>query len=302
MKTQVTKITQNTKQNDRPFGPTAVLRASCPDRKGILARLTAFVADRGGNIIDLDQHVDAQESVFFSRVEWELETFQLGRGEIHAAFQELADEYRMSWAIEFSDEVSRVAIFGTTEQHCIYDLLARYRDREFPCEIPILVANRPDLAQVAEQFGLEFHCVPYAELGREEAEARQMELMEEHKIDTVVLAKYMRIFSADFVERFPNRIINIHHSFLPAFPGGRPYHSAFARGVKIIGATSHYVTSDLDAGPIIDQDVTRVSHRDTISEMKRKGRDLEKVVLARALYYHLTRRTWIYNNKTVVFE
>ncbi len=280
----------------------AQLLIHCPDRQGLIAAVTDFIARHQGNILDLDQHVDANHGVFFMRVEWELERFRLAREAIAEAFdEECGKPYQMRWRLHFSDEVPRMALFCSRLSHCVYDVLARCQSGEWRVEVPLIVSNHEDLRPVAESFGIPFHLVPVTPDTKVEAEARQLELLREHKVDFVVLARYMQILSPDFISRYPERIINIHHSFLPAFAGARPYHQAHERGVKIIGATSHYVTTELDAGPIIEQDVSRVTHKDAVDDLVRKGRDLEKIVLARAIWKHLGRKVLCYDNRTVVF-
>ncbi len=278
------------------------LLISCPDRRGIVAAVTAFIARHRGNILHLDQHVDLEENVFFMRVEWEERGFDLPRDRIAPEFGAVADEFAMRWQLRYSDAVPRMAVFVSTEAHCLYDILARVHSGEWSVRIPIVLSNHPDLAPVAQQFGIEFREIPITKETKPEQERAELALLDERSVDFIVLARYMQILSADFVRRYPNRILNIHHSFLPAFPGAKPYHSAHARGVKIIGATSHYVTEELDTGPIIEQDVIRVSHKDSVDDLIRKGKDLEKIVLARAIRWHLANRILVYNNKTVVFE
>jgi formyltetrahydrofolate deformylase len=281
---------------------TATLLISCPDQKGIVAAVSDFLYRHEGNIIHADQHTDAEERIFLQRVEWELAGFALGRDEIAAAFSPIADRFGMTWSLHFSDAVPRVAIFVSRLAHCMYDLLARWRMGEYRAEIPLALSNHPDHRDIAEGFGAAFHHLPVTPDTKREQEQRALAVLEEERVDVVVLARYMQVLSADFVSRFPNRIINIHHSFLPAFAGARPYHQAHERGVKIIGATAHYVTPELDQGPIIEQDVVRVSHRDSVPDLVRKGRDLEKTVLARAVDLHLRNRIVVYGNKTVVFD
>jgi len=280
---------------------TATLRITCADQRGLVAAVADFVSRNGGNIIDADQHADAAEKVFLQRVEWELDGFGIPRGEIAGAFAGVASDFGMTWKLSFSDEVPRVAIFVTKQAHCLHDLLARWQSKEFAADIPLVVSNHDKLRQVAERFDVEFCHFPIRDDDKREQEDRILTRLENERIDLVVLARYMQILTAEFVRRYPDRIINIHHSFLPAFPGARPYHHAHARGVKIIGATAHYVTAGLDEGPIIEQDVVRVSHRDSVADLIRKGRDLEKVVLARAVAQHLSGRVLVYGNKTVVF-
>ncbi len=284
-------------------GPqSAIILVHCPDQKGLISAVTEFLSSHGGNIIDLDQHVDATRGVFFMRVEWDLAGFDIGRGEIGQLFGEtIAGRFGMRWSLHFSDEIPRMAVFCSRLSHCVYDVLARCQSGEWRVEVPLIISNHDDLRPVAESFGVPYHMVPVTPETKAEAEARQLELLKSFEVDFIVLARYMQILSADFISRYPERIINIHHSFLPAFAGARPYHAAHARGVKIIGATSHYVTTELDAGPIIDQDVTRVTHKDSVEDLVRRGRDLEKMVLSRAIWHHLGRKVLCYDNRTVVF-
>jgi formyltetrahydrofolate deformylase len=281
---------------------TATLLISCKDDRGIVAAVSDFLFRNGGNIIHADQHTDREEGVFLQRVEWTLEGFSIPRERLEVAFRPLAERFAMRWSVHFSDAVPRVAIFTSRLPHCLMDLLARWSMGELRAEIPLIVSNHDDHRSAAEHFGVDFHHLPVTPESKLEQEAAALELLEEARIDLVVLARYMQILTPGFVSRFRDRIINIHHSFLPAFAGARPYHHAHERGVKIIGATAHYVTAELDQGPIIEQDVARVSHRDAVEDLVRKGRDLEKVVLARAVGLHLRRRVLIYGNKTVVFD
>lgn len=282
---------------------TAILLIHCPDKQGILATVTEFLNKNKGNIIYLDQHVDRQEEIFYMRVEWELENFAIPKDKIGEYFDTLiGSPLQMNWKIYLSNEVPRMALFVSKMPHCLFDILARYTAGEWDVEIPIIVSNHEKLRPVAERFGIEFHYFPITKENKAEQEAAELKLLKEKNIDFVVLARYMQILSEDFVSHYPNKVINIHHSFLPAFAGAKPYHAAHERGVKIIGATSHYVTSDLDAGPIIEQDVTRCSHVDTVQKLVRKGRDLEKIVLSKAVYKHLQRKILVYKNRTVVFN
>ena len=281
---------------------TAVLLLSCPDQKGLVAATSDFIYRNDGNIVHADQHIDAEAGLFLQRIEWELGGFRVERDELADAFRPIAEKFGMQWELHFSDYVPRVAIFVSKLEHCLSDLLLRQRMGEFEAEIPLVISNHPDLQQFVGAFGPEYHFYPITKETKAEQEKKQIELLEAQGIDLVVLARYMQIVSGGFVRRFQNRIINIHHSFLPAFPGGRPYHQAHERGVKIIGATSHYATEELDQGPIIEQDVVRVSHRDSVQDLIRKGKDLEKVVLARAVSLHLGHRILVYGNKTVVFD
>lgn len=280
--------------------PTATLLVSCPDQKGLVAKIANFIYSNGGNIIHADQHTDFSAGLFVTRIEWQLEGFNLPREVIEPAFRAIAAPLNASWQVHFSDTVPRIAIWVSKQDHCLYDLIWRQRSGEFKAEIPVIMSNHPDLGAIAEQFGIEFQHIPITKETKLEQEAKQLELLQKYQIDLVILAKYMQVLSADFVAKFPN-VINIHHSFLPAFAGANPYQRAFERGVKIIGATAHYVTEDLDEGPIIEQDVVRVSHRDDVKDLIRKGKDLERVVLARAVRLHLQNRVLVYGNRTVVF-
>ena len=281
--------------------PTAILLVSCPDQPGIVAAVSAFLYETQGNIVDVDQHVDSEYGVFLMRVEWETNGFAVARDEIGSAIAPLAEKFSMDWSLYFSDIVPRAALFVTRDNHCLYDLLSRHESGELRMEIPLIVSNREDLRPAAERFGIPFHHIPITKETKAEQEEKEIALLHEHQIDLVVLARYMQILSPKMTEAFPNRIINIHHSFLPAFPGAKPYHSAHARGVKLVGATSHYVTEDLDEGPIIFQGVTPVSHSDSVADFVRKGRALEQSVLSRAVWLHLKRRTLVHGNRTVVF-
>ncbi|OYD99627.1 formyltetrahydrofolate deformylase [Nostoc sp. 'Peltigera membranacea cyanobiont' 213] len=281
--------------------PTATLLISCPDQRGLVAKFANFIYSNGGNIIHADQHTDFAAGLFLTRIEWQLEGFNLPREFIAPAFNSIAQPLGAKWEIRFSDTVPRIAIWVSRQDHCLFDLIWRQRAKEFVAEIPLIISNHSNLKVVAEQFNIDFQHIPINKDNKSEQEAQQLQLLRQYKIDLVVLAKYMQIVSADFISQFP-QIINIHHSFLPAFIGANPYHRAFERGVKIIGATAHYATPDLDAGPIIEQDVVRVSHRDEVDDLVRKGKDLERVVLARAVRSHLQNRVLVYGNRTVVFE
>jgi len=280
---------------------SATLLISCPDRQGLVAAVTDFIARHNGNILQLDQHVDAQENVFFMRVEWDLSGFKLSREEIDAAFNQVAAPFGMTWEVHFSDQIPRMAVFVSKEAHCLYDILYRHQSGEWRVDIPVIISNHPDLGTLAEKFGIEFRVLPVNKDNKPEVEQAQLEILREKRADLVVLARYMQIVSENFVNHYPNRIINIHHSFLPAFAGAKPYHRAHGRGVKIIGASSHYVTAELDAGPIIEQDIMRVNHRDSVEDLVRKGKDVEKLVLSRAIRYHLNHQVLVYNNKTIIF-
>ncbi len=281
--------------------PTAILLISCPDRAGIVAALSTFLFENQGNIVDINQHVDLEEGAFFMRVEWELEGFAIAREGIASALMPILERFVMRWELHFSDIVPRSALFVTKDNHCFYDLLSRHESGELRMEIPLIVSNREDLKPVAERFGIPFRHFPITAVTKEGQERAQIAMLQEERVDLVILARYMQILSPLMTEAFPNRIINIHHSFLPAFPGARPYHSAHKRGVKLVGATSHYVTEDLDEGPIIAQGVTPVSHSDSVHDFIRKGRALEQTVLSRAVWLHLNRRTLVHANRTIVF-
>ncbi len=274
----------------------------CPDQAGIISAVTGFLHKEGGNIVYLDQHVDMGAGVFFMRLEAEFDPASWETQAFRKTFEtRLATPFQMAWELHLRDSVTRMAVFVSRYNHCLYDLLSRYEAGELPVHIPFILSNHPDCEGVARQFDIPYYHVPVAREAKGQAESRQLELLREHQVDCIVLARYMQIVGPELIDAFPNRIINIHHSFLPAFAGARPYHAAFDRGVKIIGATSHYVTEELDAGPIIAQDVTPVSHTHTVDDFIAKGRDLEKIVLARAVHLHLKRKTLVYNNKTVIF-
>ncbi len=282
---------------------TAKILLHCPDQPGILAQVTNFITTHNGNIVDLDQYVDRVENVFFMRIEWELEHFLIPRGKINDYFDTMyAKKYDMEFRLYFSDVKPRMAIFVSKMSHCLYDILARYTAGEWDVEIPLIVSNHPDLQHVAERFGIPFHLFPITKENKREQEDAELELLQKERISFVVLARYMQIISDRMIEAYPNHIINIHHSFLPAFVGAKPYHAAYARGVKIIGATSHYVTNELDAGPIIEQDVTRITHKDTVENLVSKGKDLEKIVLSRAVQKHIDRKVLVFKNKTIIFS
>ena len=282
---------------------TAKLLLHCPDKPGILAEVTDFITVNKGNIIYLDQYVDHVENIFFMRIEWELKDFLVPQEKIEDYFATLyAQKYEMNFRLYFSDTKPRMAIFVSKMSHCLFDLLARYTAGEWNVEIPLIISNHPDLQHVAERFGIPFHLFPITKETKEEQEKKEMELLAKHKITFIVLARYMQVISEQMINAYPNRIINIHHSFLPAFVGAKPYHAAFERGVKIIGATSHYVTTELDAGPIREQDVVRITHKDTVQDLVNKGKDLEKIVLSRAVQKHIERKVLAYKNKTVIFN
>ncbi|KAB4963049.1 formyltetrahydrofolate deformylase [Bacteroides thetaiotaomicron] len=282
---------------------TAKLLLLCPDKPGILAEVTDFITVNKGNIIYLDQYVDHVENIFFMRIEWELKDFLVPQEKIEDYFRTLyGQKYEMDFRLYFSDVKPRMAIFVSKMSHCLFDMLARYTAGEWNVEIPLIISNHPDLQHVAERFGIPFYLFPITKETKEEQERKEMELLAKHKITFIVLARYMQVISEQMINAYPNKIINIHHSFLPAFVGAKPYHAAFQRGVKIIGATSHYVTTELDAGPIIEQDVVRITHKDSIEDLVNKGKDLEKIVLSRAVQKHIERKILAYKNKTVIFS
>lgn len=289
--------------NQPEIKENSILLIHCPDQQGILAAITEFINTNNGNILYLDQHVDRVEKVFFMRVEWELKDFSIPKEKINDYVETLfGQKYKLNFKLYFSTVKPRMAIFVSKMSHCLFDLLARYSAEEWNVEIPLIISNHPDLEWVAKRFGIPYFYVPITKDTKKEQEQKELDLLKQHKVDFVVLARYMQILSQDLVTKLPNRIINIHHSFLPAFVGAKPYHAAHARGVKIIGATSHYVTTDLDAGPIIKQDVAHITHKNTIDEIVAKGRDLEKIVLSQAVEKHLQRKILVYNNRTVVFS
>jgi len=283
-------------------GETVVLLISCPDQKGLVAAVSEFVYKNGGNIVHAEQHVDREENIFFHRVEWELNGFSVPPPEINATFRAVAERFKMNWYVRFSYERPRVAIFVSKFDHCLVDLLYRYRVGELNGEIVAVISNHPDLEPQVKPFGIPYHTIPITPESKGSQEEQELALLQSLGVELVVLARYMQVLSTRFVRSYPNRIINIHHSFLPAFVGAKPYHQAYERGVKLIGATSHYVTEVLDDGPIIEQDVCRVTHRDSLETMISKGRELERQVLGRALRLHLQHRVLPYGRKTVVFD
>ncbi len=283
--------------------PTATLLFSCPDRRGLVAKVANFIYSNGGNIVHADHHTDFNAGLFLTRIEWDIPGFNLPRELIAPAFSAIAQPLGGTYQIRFSDPIPRLAIWVSRQNHCLLDLIWRQQAGEFSAEIPLIISNHPDLESIAKQFGIDYHYLPITKDNKQEQQQRQLTLLKEYQIDLVILAKYMQIISPKFIDTFPSHnIINIHHSFLPAFVGANPYHKAYDRGVKIIGATGHYVTSELDAGPIIEQDVVRVTHRDDVDDLIRKGKDLERIVLARAVRHHLQNRVLVYGNKTVVFD
>jgi len=281
---------------------TAVLLISCRDQKGLVAAVSEFVYKNGGNIVHAEQHVDVPENTFFHRVEWELNEFSIAPPEIGDAFQRVAERFGMRYSLRFSSERPRVAIFVSKFDHCLLDLLYRYRVGELSGEIVAVVSNHTDLESEVKPFGIPYHLFRITAENKARQEDAEIALLQSLGVELIVLARYMQVLSTRFVRQYPNRIINIHHSFLPAFVGAKPYHRAYERGVKLIGATSHYVTAQLDEGPIIEQDVARVSHRDQVEDLVARGRDLERIVLSRAVRWHLDRRILCYGNKTVVFD
>jgi formyltetrahydrofolate deformylase len=283
-------------------GPTAVLLLSCPDRPGVVAATADFVYRHGGNIVDAQQHTDRTDGVFFQRVEFLVDGCDLARDEIERAFRPIVERFGMQCTLRFSDDVPRVGVLVSKEAHCLVDLLARSRRGELSIDVPVVISNHRDHEEVATWFGIEYVHLPVTADTKSQQERELQAVLESHGVNLVVLARYMQILSADFVARWPDRIINIHHSFLPAFMGGRPYHQAHERGVKIVGVTAHYATALLDDGPIIDQDVVRVSHRDAVEDLQRRGRDLEVVVLARAVRAHVEHRVLVHGRRTVVFD
>ncbi len=281
---------------------TAILLWSCPDKKGLVSRISGFLYERGGNIIDLDEHVDRNEQMFFLRVAWDMKEFSVPPEKLHDAIHPLAKEYGARWTIRLNSRKRRLAVFVSKLGHCLQEILWRHGLGEFDAEIPLIVSNHSDLRPLAERYGIPFHFFPLGKQDKTEVEEKQLSLLASEQIDTIILARYMQILSPAFVRKYPEKIVNIHHSFLPAFAGANPYKQAFERGVKIIGATCHYVTDVLDDGPIIEQDIVRISHRDSLDDLIRKGRDLERLVLARGVRLHLEDRVLVHGRKTVVFD
>jgi formyltetrahydrofolate deformylase len=280
---------------------SVVLLISCPDRKGEVATIADFVFRHNGNILHADEHGDEESGLFLMRVEFDPKDFDIELADFGKHFAPIAEAFAMNWQLAQSAQRPRMVIFVSKYDHCLVDLLYRHQSGELACEIPLIISNHPDTQPVADFYKIPFAVIPVTKDNKAQAEAQTNTLLDQHRPDFIVLARYMQILSNGFVSRYPNRIVNIHHSFLPAFIGGRPYHQAFERGVKLIGATSHYVTQELDDGPIIEQDVVRVSHRDTVEDLIRKGRDLEKIILSRAVRLHVENRVLVYGNKTVVF-
>ena len=281
---------------------SATLLITCPDAKGIVAAIADFLYQHNANILHADQHQDAENSLFLMRVEWDLKDFSLDEASFARAFEVIAKTYKMTWELKLSADKPRMAIMVSQYDHCLADLLHRYKNNELQCDIPLIISNHLNAQKLAEFYSIPFFHIPVEKDKKKEAEAEQFALFDEYQVDFIVLARYMQILSEDFVKRYPQRVINIHHSFLPAFIGAKPYHRAFERGVKLIGATSHYVTEVLDEGPIIEQDIDRISHRDQVEDLIQKGRDLERIVLYKAVRWHIENRILIYGNKTVIFD
>jgi formyltetrahydrofolate deformylase len=279
----------------------ATLLVSCPDRKGLVAALARLLYEHGGNILQAQQHADPVEQMFFQRIRFDHSELDISRAELEDLLRIECGRYDMRWRIAYGDRTKRVAVFASRFEHCLYDLLIRHRLGEHACDLALIVSNHPDLEPIADQFSIPFHVFPITKETKAEQEEKEIELLEREKIDLVVMARYMQILTDRFLDRFPERIINIHHSFLPAFVGARPYHQAYERGVKLIGATAHYATRELDEGPIIAQDVVASSHRDTVGDLVRKGRDVERLVLARAVRWHLEDRIIVHDGRTIVF-
>jgi len=281
---------------------TGILLIDCPDRSGIAAAVSDFLYRRNANILHADQHQDAERGLFLMRVEWDLDGFALGFDECTREFAAIAERFQMRWKLERSDKPHRVALFVSKYDHCLVDLLYRHHSGELACEIPLVIGNHPEAERWAEFFGVPFFHIPITGASKAEAEGNQLALLAEYQVDLVVMARYMQVLSSEFIAEFGHPIINVHHSFLPAFSGAKPYHRALERGVKLIGATAHYATQDLDEGPIIEQDVMRISHRDGLEDLLQKGRDLEKMVLSRAVRWHIDHRVLVYDRKTVIFD
>ena len=281
---------------------TATLLITCPDAKGIVASVAEFLHQHNANILHADQHQDAENNLFLMRVEWDLAGFNIATSIFEAAFQPIASKFSMQWQLKLSQHKTRMAIMVSQYDHCLADLLHRYNNGELACEIPLIISNHRDTQKLAEFYNIDFQQIEVNKDNKKQAEAAQFKLFDEYRIDLIVLARYMQILSPEFVQRYPQRVINIHHSFLPAFVGAKPHHRAFERGVKLIGATAHYVTEVLDEGPIIEQDIARISHRDQVEDLIQKGRDLERIVLSRAVRWHLDNRILPYANKTVIFD
>ena len=282
---------------------TAILLLSCHDQKGLIYKITRFIFKHKGNIVQLNEHVDKSDNVFFFRVEWEMEGFEISENDIESTLKKtLFDSYHMYWELYFSNHTPKMALFASQNTHCTYDILSRYFSNEWNVNIPVIFSNRHSHQELATKYGIEFYHFDLEGRTKAEVEQEQLSILQEMNVDFIVLARYMQVLTGNFLKSFNKKIINIHHSFLPAFAGAMPYHRAFERGVKIIGATSHYVTEDLDEGPIIAQSVVDVSHKDSIDDLKRKGRDIEKLVLSKAIHLHLHRRVLTYKNRTIIFD
>jgi formyltetrahydrofolate deformylase len=281
---------------------TAILLLSCPDRIGLVSRISHFIFERGGNILDLDEHVDREANLFFIRITWDMAQFSISSSELDEAFTPLFKEFKAEWQIKFPDKKPKIALFVSKTDHCLQEILWRHKMGEFQAELALIISNHPDLEPLSNQYAIPFHYFPINQENKLAQEKAEIKLLRAKGVETIVLARYMQILSPQFTKAYPNQIINIHHSFLPAFVGGNPYKQAFERGVKLIGATSHYVTDALDEGPIIEQDITRITHRDSVKDLIWKGRDLERLVLARALRAHLEHRVLVYGRKTIVFD
>lgn len=281
---------------------TATLLITCPDKKGIVATVADFLYKHNANILHADEHQDSEKNLFFLRTQWDMSGFALSRKKFEVRFAPIADKFQMKWKIFYSTDKPKIAIFASKEEHCLSDLLYRHKSKELNCGIPLIISNHPDAKALSGFHGIPFYEIDMDKDNKTGAEQRILSLLKKNNVDLVVLARYMRILSENFIHEFGNPIINIHHSFLPAFVGSKPYHQAYERGVKVIGATAHYVTADLDQGPIIGQDVLRVSHRDSVGDLAQKGKDIEKIVLSRAVKLHIENRVLTYGNKTVVFD
>jgi formyltetrahydrofolate deformylase len=295
-------LTSTKKSKMTEHKETAVLLLSCPDQRGIVAEISSFIYQYDGNIIHSDQHTDYGTNTYFMRIEWELDGFKIPNNKIGDAFSFIADKFKMNWKLHFSSYTPRIAVMVSKFDHCLYEILLQNKAGELKADIPVIISNHEDLKPIADYFKVDFQLIQVNKDNKTEMEKKEIELMKKLNIDLIVLARYMQILSGDFVREYPARIINIHHSFLPAFVGAKPYHQAYQRGVKLIGATSHYVTAELDDGPIIVQDVTQISHRDSVEDLVRKGKELEKMVLTRAVKHHLENKTLVFGNKTVVFD
>lgn len=281
---------------------TSILLLTCPDAKGIVAEVTNFIFKNNGNILHAEQHIDSETNTLFMRIEYEIENFKIKREDIKKEFYPIARKFNMNYDVKFSDEIKNVAIFVSKEEHCLFEILLQNKFGKLKCNIPLIISNHENLKDVGKFFNCDFKVIEKNNKNKEIKELEEIELLRKYKIDTIILAKYMQILSQNFVNQYPNKIINVHHSFLPAFVGAKPYYQAYKRGVKLIGATAHYVTEELDNGPIIEQEVIRITHRDTLKDLINKGKDIEKIVLTRAVRKHLENKIIVYNNKTVVFE